>query len=342
MNSEVLNAAYHCTDNYIDITATSILTLFEQNKSFSEINIYIIENGFTEATKKKCSELAERYNRKIFFVPIGDFLERNGLEIVQIKKKWLLDSYSRLFLDEFLPADADRVLYLDGDILIMQDLHELWNIDLEDNYCAAVPDCLSDEYNKLFGMKKGSAYCNSGVILIDLNKWRENQVDNLVKNYVREHSGYIFFMEQTVLNVLLQGKIKHLDAKYNVTTTMQYLNYDEILTIRKPAKFFTRQEVSEALRNPAIIHMTSLFFVINRAWNEKTNHPEHERFNYYHDKLGWGKFAMQKDNRGIKTRIIDFGVHALPRKLTVWIVSFLYNYARIWKIKLQARKNKHS
>lgn len=338
MNPEILNVAYHCTDNYIDITATSILSLFEHNKLFREVNVYIIENGFTNATRNKCTALADRYGRHIYFVPVGDISKLVGFELVQIKKKWLLDSYSRLFLDKYLPESVDRVLYLDGDTLITDDLYELWRTDLKDNYCAAVRDCLSREYNRLFGLKDDTAYCNSGVILIDLKRWREHNIGLHIKEYVSMNNGYIFFMEQTAFNYVLQDKIAYLDAKYNVTTTMQALTYDDILTIRRPVNFYSREKVMQALEHPVIIHMTSLFFVINRAWNEYTDHPARLKFAMYHEKLGWGNFDMQKDKRTLKSKLVDAVVHVIPRKILAFIVSILYNYVRIIYIRLNSKE----
>lgn len=72
MNQDVLNVAYHCTDNYIRITGTSIVSVFENNKDFKEINVYIIDHGFTDETKKKCMEMADRYGRHIYFIPLPD------------------------------------------------------------------------------------------------------------------------------------------------------------------------------------------------------------------------------------------------------------------------------
>lgn len=344
MDRDIMNVVYHCTDNYIHITATSILSLFEHNKSFREINVYIIENGFTDQTKKNCKCLAERYGRRIYFTPIGDIASKLGLNLVQVKAKWLPDSYSRLFLDEYLPEETERVLYLDGDTLITDDLHELWNIELPEGiYCAAAPDAMGSAYHELFGIEKGRSYCNSGVILFDLARWKESGAGSKVREYVKRSGGYIFFMEQTAFNALFQRNTKYIGARYNVTTTMQALSFDEILTIRKPLGFYTREEVSNALNNPAIIHMTAFFRVITRAWGDSTDHPERERFNKYHGLLGWGKFDMQKDKRNIMTRLIDLAVHVLPRWLVALIVSFLYNRVRIWRVKKRmklALKNK--
>ena len=335
-----MNIAYHCTDNYARITATSIISVFKNNQEVDEINVYIIENGFTAETKKRFEELAEQYNRKIYFIPLPDLNKEYGLGLVSIKKKWMFDSYSRLFLSELLPENVEKVLYLDGDILVVDSLYALWNMNLEGKCCAACLDCVSEGYYNLFGMNTKSKYCNSGVILIDLKEWRKKQIVQKVKQYVRENNGYVFFMEQTVFNVVLQNEIDYLPAKYNVSTLEQVLSYRELMILRKPLHYYREFEVRQALLEPVIVHMTGFFYVVNRAWNEVTNHPEKERFIEYSKLLKWDDEVLQKDGRNKSTRIKDMIIHAIPKVILIWCVSFVYNYLRIMNISRISKKNK--
>ena len=261
-----MNVAYHLTDNYAKISGTSIVSLFENNKDIDEINVYLIENGFSQNTKDKFTELADKYGRKIYFIPLPDFNgEDYNLGLVSIKKKWMFDSYSRLFLDKLLPADVDRVIYLDGDVLILGSLKKLWEMDLNDKCCAACLDCVSEPYFKLFGIDISNRYCNSGLILMDLKAWRKKKIGEKVKNYVKENNGYVFFMEQTVFNVVLQDEIAYLPFIYNVSSLVQVLSYDDLMKLRKPLHFYNKSEVEEAQKNPIVIHMTGFFYVIGKT-----------------------------------------------------------------------------
>ena len=276
-----MNIAYHCTDNYARITATSIVSVFENNKEMDEINVYIIENGFTQETKEKFNDLADRYGRLIFMIPLPDLKQEYGLDLVSIKKKWMFDSYSRLYLDRLLPEKKKRVIYLDGDILVLGSLKKLWETDLNGKCCAACLDCVSEPYYKLFNISKESRYCNSGLILIDLNAWKEKQIGEKVRQCVQKNNGYVFFMEQTVFNMVLQDEIFYLPAKYNVSSLEQVFSYNDLIKLRNPLHFYSEKDVKEAMDKPVVVHMTGFFYVINRAWNEVTNHPERERFEEY-------------------------------------------------------------
>lgn len=338
-----MNVAYHLTDNYAKISGTSIVSLFENNKDIDEINVYLIENGFTQKTKDKFTELANKYGRKIYFIPMPNL---NGddfnLGLVSIKKKWMFDSYSRLFLDRLLPEDVERIIYLDGDTLVLGSLKKLWEMNLDGNCCAACLDCVSEPYYKLFGINTKNRYCNSGLILIDLMAWRKKEIGNKVKLYVQKNNGYVFFMEQTVFNAVLQNEMVYLPFKYNVSSLVQVLSYDDLMKLRKPLHFYTEKEVEKAKKNPIVIHMTGFFYVINRAWNEVTNHPDKERFIEYCKKYDWGVGILDKDKRNFKTKAKDWIVHALPKPMMIWIISCLYNNWRVKNISRISKKINNS
>ncbi len=334
-----MNVAYHLTDNYAKISGTSIVSLFENNKNVDEINVYLIENGFTQKTKDRFTRLADKYGRKIFFIPIPDLNgEGYDLGLVSIKKKWMFDSYSRLFLDRLLPEDIDRVIYLDGDVLVLGSLKELWEIDLKGKCCAACMDCVSEPYYRLFKISTENRYCNSGLILMDLKAWKKKKIGEKVKRHVQKNNGYVFFMEQTVFNVVLQNEIVYLPFKYNVSTLVQVLSYKDLMKLRKPLHFYSSKEVDAAKKNPTIVHMTGFFYVINRAWNEVTNHPDKERFVEYCRKFDWGVSILDKDNRSVRTRIKDALVHGVPKCVMITIVSQLYNNIRVKNIARISRR----
>lgn len=330
-----MNIVYHATDNYAFITCSSITSLFENNKDAEEINVYIIEHGFREETKEKYRRLAWRYGRNIYFTMMPDVNKEYGLGLKSIKETWLFDSYSRLFLDTILPS-LDRVLYLDGDTLILNSLKDLWEMELGDNCCAAALDCLGARYYDLFEINKGK-YCNSGVILFDLAQWRKDNIAGQIVKYVQNKNGYVFFMEQSVFNTVLQGKIAYLPAIYNTSSIMLMFTPEQLWKMRKPKYFYNLDEIKAAVKTPTIIHMTGLFYIINKPWNEVTNHPCKALFWSYFKKMDWERDEMQKDSRGFMVRMKDTLVHACPIRLLVPLVSWVYNGPRVRRIRRQMR-----
>lgn len=329
---------YHSSDSFSQQTGVSISSLFENNKDSNEIVVFVIEHGISEKNKKCIESIADIYNRNIKFIPIPDINSKHNLGLKSIKSAWLFDSYCRLFLDEILPPYVDRVLYLDGDVLIHNSLAELWNTDLQGKCVAAVPDCIGEEYYNLFGLSNTARYCNSGVLLIDLKKWKNMQVGKKVANYVRERNGYVFFMEQTVLNAVLDSQIHILHPRYNVSTLMQSLSYKELMGLRNPKRAFSEKEFDEAISNPCLIHLTTLFFVVNRAWIKNNNHPANGLYMKYVSLTPWNASPLLPDTRTFKKRFVDFFVQNLPRSFVLMLAGYLYKNLRVDRIRKEMKK----
>lgn len=336
-----MNIVYHASDSFAKVTGTSIVSIFENNKDADDITIYIIEKKFTDVNKKKMKELADKYARKIEFIPMPDINEIENLGLKKIKEKWIFDSYCRLFLDKLLPESVDKVLYLDGDVLNTSSLKELWGMDLEGSCAAAVIDCLGEKYYQLLGLSKEARYCNSGVILFDLAKWRKQEMDEKVRKYVHDNHGYVFFMEQTVFNAVMQGKIKILHPKYNTYSMMQILSYEDLMRLRKVERYYSEKEIEEAIEKPVLVHMTSSFLVVNRPWCEITNHPMQDEYKKYADLTPWDE-PLSVDCRDGKKRFTDFVVQHASKTLVISFASFLYNTIRVKQIGAEIKRYRGS
>lgn len=327
-----LNVAYHSSDLFAPVLGTSMASLFENNKSFDEIHVYIFENPLSDENKKKILDLADSYNRNVYFIPMPDVNKEQNLGLKDVRAGWFFNSYMKLYLDELLPTDVERVLYLDSDILITDDLTELWTVDMQ-GYCAAgVIDCLGEKYYQVLGLNDASRYCNSGMILEDLKLWKEKRIGDRVREYCKANGGYVFFMEQTAFNAALQGEILILHPKYNMYSMMEILTYDEIMKLRSVKRFYTKEEIDEAVKKPAIVHLTNSFLLVNRAWYENTNHPKAELYQYYKALTPWKNEKDFPDKRNTKQKIVQFFVDHLPRQLVLSVAGNLYNNWRVKKI----------
>ena len=81
--------------------------------------------------------------------------------------------YYRIFAASLLPPDVDKVLYLDGDTIVINPLEELYKRDFEGNYflaCTHVKKFLNKINQYRLGMEEESTYINSGVMLVNLSE----------------------------------------------------------------------------------------------------------------------------------------------------------------------------
>jgi lipopolysaccharide biosynthesis glycosyltransferase len=177
------------------------------------------------------------------------------------------DAYLPLWAADSLP-DCDRILFLDADVLCCQNLAELWECDLEGKVLGAVPDMAIPQVNSPRGVirwkelgLKGS-YFNAGVMLIDLQRWREEQVTARALDYLRQNP--VHFLHQEALNVVLRESWKPLDLRWNLVASMCSRRYSPI----------DLPGYAAALENPGLIHYAGRF----KPWRMST----HGRFGRFY------------------------------------------------------------
>ena len=161
---------------------------------------------------------------------------KGRLEMEYLSLKGRLDGYYtdaryseaasfRLLLPELLP-DYEKILYLDCDVVVRQDMGALYrNTDLEDNYLAAVYEAPIEgqaERIKALGCIPGQ-YFNSGILLMNLKKMREESVsEKLLKACEKD---YMEFPDQDALNQVCQGRVLPLSPVFNGIRTFYLPQY---------------------------------------------------------------------------------------------------------------------
>ena len=132
-------------------------------------------------------------------------------------------TYYRIYLNEFLPSEISSILYVDADIIFLNDITsiytELTNSLLESNYIVAATTEYSrnDLNNKRFTNleMKSSRYLNAGVMFIDLAKWRNQKVfESLIETQNKMGSRLIYW-DQDVFNSFLDGEYMEIPKKLN-------------------------------------------------------------------------------------------------------------------------------
>lgn len=336
-----MNIVYHSSDSFVPVLGVSMVSIMENNRDTDCITFYIIENKWTDEHKNTVKDMVAGYgNAKVVYIPMPDINKQFGLGLKQIKSIWLFDSYSRLFLGTLLPKSVDRVLYLDCDTLCHASLTELYNTDFEGNLCAGVADCLGEKYYKLFGMSDTSSYCNSGMVLFDVDAWRKEGMEDAVAKYVRDNNGYVFFMEQSVMNIVLQDRIKLLHPKYNTYSLMISFSYENLYRLRMSERFYTKNEVREAIANPVIIHLTNSFYVKGRPWIEGNLHPFKHLYMHYRELTPWKEEVLFADKTPLWKKCMNKTIRILPQTFVCRAVGLVYNKWRPAHIEKEAEKKK--
>jgi len=330
---------YHSSDAFANVTGVSITSLFENNKDMHSIHVLYIDHGVKEDNKQKLISIATKYNRSIEFVPVPNWSKRLKIDLKSCKRNWLGFGYNRLFLTELVPKDVNRVLYLDSDTIIGGSLQALWDTDLEGYYMAGVDDCLSAKYRKIVGLTKNGVYVNAGMLLINVQQWREDEVIKRFISKLIASNGFNIFNEQSLINSEFEGKIKVLPQEYNVNTLVATFEYKELLRLRQPYQFsYKPVEFYAAKKQPLLIHYTGNFYIKRRPWIQNSDHPYHNFYDKYRQITPWNDEPYLNDSRGMKDRLFTSISHLLPKSITVFLASILYNHIRPMVFLKQLRK----
>lgn len=214
-----INVVYTIDNNYPIYTLLSINSILRNNISNSDYTFYIIENNLTNYNKNLMTKFINKRHQKIEFINIKqDILNK---KIYTYCKYISSIGLARIYIDKLLPKDIDKVLYIDADTLILSDIKELYDIDLGNKYLGMVENITGANYSK-----KDSIYYNSGVILIDLkkvrneNSWQKMEkfcLENIDKFKYEEGNAknLLLLPDQDVINIIYDGRIKLLDKKWN-------------------------------------------------------------------------------------------------------------------------------
>lgn len=300
-----LQIVFASDDTYAQHLGVAILSLFESNKSFITINVFILDNQITKSNKDNLYEILKNYvGRNIFFIEINsklEFLKRK----YRIPHSISISSYSRLFLTELLETHIDKVIYVDSDGLFLQSLHDLWSTDLNNNSIAGVKDIVDVQFKIKIGLEKTGNYINAGFLLINLKKWRdENTFAKFIKVIV-QHGGSVPHHDQGILNSVFRDKILVLSPKYNVLSTFyEFSDVAKMQNYFSLDHYYTQKEFDDAKQNPVFLHFTPSYS--KRPWFLHSRHPKKDSYLALLKNTNWRDYTLQKDNRKITLLMLDF------------------------------------
>lgn len=277
-----MNVIYSSDNNYARHAGISITSLYDHNRSVENINVYLIDDSISEENHRHLDEIAEKYGRNITYIPFGPHKEK-----LTLNNKWELpiSAYARLFVAEMVPEHVERLLYLDCDTIISDSLQELWDTDMEGKTIAAIEDVASCIFQPETGLPESYRYICSGIILIDMKKWRETHAQMRLLSYLDSRQGVVRHHDQTILNGVFWNDCHMLHPRYDALTPTFLMSYENLKAyFRLWDKYYTKKEIQESVRNPAIIHFTSAN--IGRPW-ENSAHPKAKIYQKYWKESAW-------------------------------------------------------
>ncbi len=200
---------------YAAFLATTLVSILKNAAPDDVLRFHIVDAGLTTADLKKLESIrALRPCEMLFYKPnLKSYLKyfRSDIQTFPVVVNY------RLFLAKYLPASLDKVLYLDVDVVVLHSLRKLWETPLADAFLAAAKDRdVAAEHVAKFGFPEGYEYFNSGILLFNLKKWREDAILEKLLDVCMEIRELIEFPDQDALNVFAaRTSVVKLDTRWN-------------------------------------------------------------------------------------------------------------------------------
>ena len=289
MDRECMNVVYASNDGYARHLGTSLYSLLDRNRDFAEISVYVLTLGLSEENQGKLREIAEHFGRRLIFLNLDDLLERIGYEVDT--GGFDISVMLRLFMGDMLPESVERVLYLDCDTVVLQSLKHLWKEELEGKIVGAVMEpTIYQVGNKARILGEDDPYYNSGVLLVDLKQWREQEIQKKLLGFWKSKGGKLFASDQDVINGTLKGQIHTLMPRYNFFTNYRYFRYNTLVQLCDAYRAVGKKEFAAAKRRPTIIH----FLGDERPWIGGNHNYYGKWYRKYLAMTPWKDMPMQK------------------------------------------------
>lgn len=265
-----INIAYCTDDNYMMPTLVSMTSAIEtaSKDSFYKFTVLVPEE-LSKENKQRLETFKKQHksNASLNVVNMGTAFSDSDF------KQWSKAAYFRLLLPEIL-SNEKKCIYLDGDTIVRKDLYEMYQTDMKDYHIAGIRDYVRKSYITDNLEIPYDEYICSGVLILNLDNLRKDNMVEIFKKYVCEQNetGKYHFVDQDILNKACYGKIRHLPFKYGAFT---FRNNKAISKYNKKSFWqWPKKEWEEGVKDATVVH-----FVGGKPWKVTRKNKYYNEWN---------------------------------------------------------------
>ena len=227
MTNKTIPIFFSIDDSYAPFLSVALKSAIDNSKSENNYRAIVMFESLSQDNRERLGGLATD-NFKIDFVEMNEGLETITDRLSnRIRSEYFtLTIYFRLFIASMFP-EYDKAIYIDSDIVLEEDIAELFSIDIGDNFIGACRDASIDGIEpfqsyveQVVGVDRND-YVNSGVLLMNLKRLRDADFD---KHFLFLLNTYHFDSvapDQDYLNAICKGSIYYLSPKWNAMPNEQ-------------------------------------------------------------------------------------------------------------------------
>ena len=314
---------YASDDNYAWLMGISMISLFENNKESKDINVFLFGDNLSMDNQNMMTSIAEKYGRKCYHVDV----EKINIPQVLMSERYPKSTFSRLFAYDLLPREVEKLIYLDCDTIVMGSLEDMYNMDVEGKAFLATRDCMGKAYKRKIGLKESDTYINAGVMLMNMKRLREIPIADRMVKFVDKYAEAMTYADQEIVNGIFQDDLGILPVEYDMQSQFVQYDYEEIVRIRHPHRFYTKEEIEYGKEHPKIYHYTTCMLDI-RPWFSDSKLVNAWAFDKYMQMSPWkDKKKATKTFDGLANGVLK-QVDKMPNSLRLLILGLIHSTLR--------------
>jgi len=211
-----------CGNHFVVLLAALLKSLELNHHTEEKIDFYIIDDKISHKNKLKLSRSVDKNIINLIWLKMSDCIPKE-FDLPKDKSTYPIKIYMKLFIAYFVPKDVEKVIFLDVDMIMLEDVSTLWNIPLGNKTIAAVQDQFIKEVGNWggiqnyqdFNLTADTKYFNTGLIIFDIKKWLSSGFTEKILTCTNNNQKYASFGDQYGLNAILANDWLELDPLWN-------------------------------------------------------------------------------------------------------------------------------
>lgn len=211
-----INLCLSADGNYARHLGFTLYSALAYSRPDDQYEVYVLDGGISAEVRQEIQDkLAHFRNLRLHYIDVRSAAQLANCRISGQSTHITVATYYRFLIPSIVPCD--KVLYLDCDILVCHDLHDLFETDITGCYMAAAVDPVQMRHWARRGGISPYYYINAGILLINNQLWREENIQEKLFRYMEQPRYPLDYMDQDVLNDVLKEKIRYVSPAWNMT-----------------------------------------------------------------------------------------------------------------------------
>ncbi|MBR6779068.1 MAG: glycosyltransferase family 8 protein [Clostridia bacterium] len=199
---------------YIKHFLAMINSLSDNNKE-SDFDVYVMHTNLDDQDKAYMESIVPE-NIKLSYIYMDNSLFKGAPKV----KRYPYEIYYRIFAPGLLPESVDRILYLDSDLIVHNNIDDLYNTDFKGNLfvaCTQIKGFLQWFNRVRLTVGKNYYYMNTGVMVMNISELRKVIDTDKIFKFIKHNGWRMTLYDQDVLCKFFGNRILLVDRnKYNL------------------------------------------------------------------------------------------------------------------------------